>query len=194
MARATGEEHTHLKGNGNMNPYGRFNRGYGRFGDAPPSAMPGPGAPMPGMAALPEDQYGPYTKNVKFWFTYQTPNIASIAAAASSTNSIVFDNDSAFEWTKITVFADIAGAVQTASSIVLPLATVQIQDTGQGAYYSNAPIPLACYMGQLGLPYVMPAPQIIAPNATLQFNWNNYSAATTYANLRMQLHGWKIRR
>jgi len=146
------------------------------------------------MAPLPEDQYGAYHKNAKFWFTYQTPNIASIAAAGSTTNSITFDNDSAFEWTKITVTADIAGAVQTQSSLVLVLGTVQIQDTGQGAYYSNAAIALAAYQGQLGLPYVMPAPQIIAPNATLQFNWNNYSAATTYANLRLQLHGWKIRR
>lgn len=181
-----------------MNRMGRF----GRFGDANVQGgnMPGgPGvAPGAGMGELPEDQYGAYHKNVKFWFTYQTPNIASLAAAASATNSITFDNDSAFMWTKITVQADLTNAAQTSSSLVIPFVTVQIQDTGQGAYYSNAAIPVEAYMGQLGLPYVLPAPQIIAPNATLQFNWASFSTAgggnQTYTNLRMQLHGWKIRR
>lgn len=150
------------------------------------------------MAALPQDDYGPYHKNVKFWFTYQTPNIASLAPSGTTTNSITFDNDSAFEWTKITLQADETNAEQTNSSFLIPFITVQIQDTGQGAYYSNAAIPVQAYMGQLGLAFVMPAPQIIAPNATLQFNWASYSTAgggnKTYNNVRMQLHGWKIRR
>lgn len=162
---------------------------FGRFGVT--QASP-PGVPA---GAMVQDQYGDTSsQRNRFWFTYQTPNIASIAAAASTTNTILFDNDSVFEWTKITVTADIAGAVQTTSSIVVPLCTVQIQDTGQGAYYSNAAIPLASYGGAFGLPYVLPAPQFIAPNATVQFTWNNYSAATTYANLRLQLHGFKIKR
>lgn len=182
-----------------MNRFGRF----GRFGDASAGGMPVPvpaGPPQQGMAPLSEDQYGAYHKNAKFWFTYQTPNIASLAPAATTTNSITFDNDSAFEWTKITVSVDLNNAAQTASSIVVPFVTLQIQDTGQGAYFSNAQIPLSTYMGQLGLPYVMPAPQIIAPNATLQFNWASYSQTgggggnQTYNNLRLQLHGWKIRR
>ena len=169
----------------------------GRFGDA--TAAPGASVPLnaPGVpaGAMQQDQYGTtQSARNRFWFTYQTPNIASIAAAASATNSILFDNDSVFEWTKITVFTDLAGAVQTPSSIVIPLVTLQIQDTGQGAYYSNAAIPLGAYAGAWGLPFILPAPQFIAPNATLQFTWNNYSAASTYANLRVQLHGFKIKR
>lgn len=180
-----------------------MNRYMGRFGATPPTAMaPAPsgaslplGAPGVPAGAMSTDQFG-HTASQKnrFWFTYQTPNIASIAAAASTTNTILFDNDSVFEWTKITAVADLAGAAQTNSTIVIPLVTVQIQDTGQGAYYSNAPVPLLSYAGSWGLPYVLPAPQFIAPNATLQFTWNNYSAGTTYLNLRLQLHGFKIKR
>lgn len=187
----------------------RYYSQYGRFGQQPPMQaqggnMPPAGAPgvAPGagvgMANMPQDQFGTFHSNVKFWFTYQTPNIATLAPQGTSTNSITFDNDSAFEWTKITVQVDKVNAAQTNSSLIIPFITIQIQDTGQGAYYSNAAIPVEAYMGQLGLPYVMPAPQIIAPNATLQFIWASYSTSgggnETYNNVRMQLHGWKIRR
>jgi hypothetical protein len=172
----------------------------GRFGDA--------GQPQPGTPGLSQDQYGAYSKANRFWFTYQTPNIASLAAAAAATNTIQFDNDSAFEWIKSTYTVDKAnaitmmagsGTVATNNSIAIPFVTLQIQDTGQGSYYSNQPIPVYQIAGgSPGLPYVMPAPQIIAPNASLQFNWLSYSTAgggnETYTNLRFQLHGWKILR
>lgn len=173
-----------------MNRFGHM--GFGAQAGPPGNFPVGAGVPA---GAMQTDQFGTTASNKnRFLFTYQTPNIASIAAAANATNTILFDNDSVFEWTKLTVFCDIAGAVQTNSSIVIPLVTLQIQDTGQGAYYSNAAIPLGAYAGAFGLPYVLPAPQYIAPNATLQFSWSNYSAATTYANLRIQLHGFKIKR
>ncbi len=166
---------------------------FGRFGAAPGSLAIG--APALPAGVMQQDQYGITASNKnRFLFTYQTPNIASLAAGSATTNSILFDNDSVFEWTKLTMFTDLAGAAITNSSIVIPLVTLQIQDTGQGAYYSNAAIPLGAYAGAFGLPYVLPAPQYIAPNATLQFTWANYSAATAYANLRVQLHGFKIKR
>lgn len=180
---------------------------FGHFGDAS-------GAPVPQQSPgnLPQDRFGPYSKQDRFWFTYQTPNIASLAAAASATNSIVFDNDSAFEWTKTTYTVDLTnhatgvsasgqatGTATAQDSIIIPFVTLQIQDTGQGSYYSNAAIPVYAIAGCTpGLPYVMPAPQIISPNATIAFNWVSYSTAVagneTYNNLRLQLHGWKIRR
>lgn len=179
-------------------------RGMGRFGDA--------GQPQPGTPGLSQDQYGAYSKANRFWFTYQTPNIASLAAAAAATNTIQFDNDSAFEWIKTTYTVDLAnhatgisaggsatGTATVMNAITVPFVTLQIQDTGQGSYYSNQPIPVYQIAGgSPGLPYVMPAPQIIAPNASLQFNWLSYSTAgggnETYTNLRLQLHGWKILR
>ena len=178
-----------------MNRYSRnFQRGmggpgFGATGGTGPVGTAGSQANAASQQVANQGQ-----KQNRFWFTYSTPNIASLANAASTTNTILFDNDSSFEWTKLTVSADLAGAAQTASGIVIPLVTLLIQNTGAGTYYSNNPQPLSAYAGNWGLPYVMPAPQIIAPAATLQFTWANYSAGTTYADLQVQLHGWKIYR
>lgn len=166
---------------------------FGRFGATPAA----PGVPAGSMQ---RDQYGITASNRnRFFFTYQTPNIASLGLGASATNSILFDNDSVFELTKLTISAYTDSphvANITNSSIVVPSVTLQIQDTGQGAYYSNAAIPLVAYSGAFGLPYVLPAPQFIAPNATLQFNWTSEqgTGGLTYYNLRLQLQGFKIKR
>lgn len=191
-----------------MNRFGRLPGGIGRFGDATQANMPvqaNPGGALPLGAPVPAgsmttDQFGSTaSQRNRFWFTYQTPNIASLGLSASTTNSILFDNDSVFEWTKLTVWAyDDSPHVSeiTNSSIIVPSVTLQIQDTGQGAYYSNAPIPLSSYAGAFGLPYILPAPQFIAPNATLQFTWASEqgTGGKTYYNLRAQLHGFKIKR
>lgn len=128
----------------------------------------------------------------RFLFTYQTPVIASLADGDATTNSILFDADSTFQWVKLTAYADIAGAVQTSGTAVIPLVSLQILNTGSGRYYSNAPIPIAAYCGNWGLPGILSAPQFIAPMSSLQFNWLNMSDATTYANLSVQLVGFKI--
>lgn len=129
----------------------------------------------------------------KFFFAYQTPNIATIAAAAATSNVITFDADSVFCWIKTTYTTDLAGAVQTSSSRVVPLATVNIVDTGSGQSFFNAQTPIPAIAGEsASLPFILPAPQFIQPNSSLQFSWINYSAATTYANLRLQLIGFKI--
>lgn len=125
------------------------------------------------------------------YFVYQTPNIASLAAAGTTSNSIQLDTDAPFSLVKITAFADIGGAVQTADSRVLPLVTVQITPGGSNRKMFNAPVPLPTIMGDGSLPYVMPLVQRIAAGSTIQFDWVNFSNATTYANLRLQLHGYK---
>lgn len=182
----------------------RFNRGFTRgmgpgMGHMGATAPAGSTAPVQGSQANAAGQgFANTGKQNRFWFTYATPNIATLAVAASSTNTILFDNDSSFEWTKLTVSADINNALQTASTIVVPLVTLLIQNTGAGTYYSNAPVPLSAYAGNWGLPYVMPAPQIIAPAATLQFTWASLETTgggnSPYNNLQVQLHGWKIYR
>lgn len=133
-----------------------------------------------------------YLEGRRFFYIYQTPNIASLAAAATTTNVIQFDIDSVFVWMRTCVVADIAGAVQTTSSIVIPLATLQITDTGTGTNFFNNAVPLTAIAGDGRLPFVQPTPVMCSPAASFQFTWNNYSAATTYANLRLQLVGFKV--
>lgn len=157
-------------------------RGMGRFG----------AAAVPTSAPDRNVDNERYVQGRRFKFSYQTPNVAAIAAAGTATVVIQFDLDSVFTWLRTTVFADIAGAVQTTDSQVLPLVTCLITDTGSGQAFSNAPIPLPSIAGSGQLPYVEPSPQYIQPNTSLQFQFANFSAATSYANLRVQLHGFKI--
>lgn len=134
---------------------------------------------------------GPMDARQAINFTYQTPNVAAIIAAANAQVALPFDQDSNFIWQKTAFFCDIAGAAQTDSTRVLPLITVQITDSGNSQGYMNAPVPIPALFGDGRLPMVLPAPQIVRPNSTLQFNFTNYAAATNYANLRILLIGVK---
>lgn len=125
------------------------------------------------------------------FFIYQSPNIAALAPGATTPNAIQFDQDSNFVLQKISYFVDIAGAVQTDSTRVLPLVTIQITDSGNSQGFMNAPVPIPALLGDGRLPFVLPQPMIVRPNATLQFSFANYSAATTYNNVRVDLIGVK---
>jgi hypothetical protein len=113
------------------------------------------------------------------WYVYRA-FVDSIAAAGSATSSINIRAHADFVLHKISFFADIAGAVQTDSSRVLPLVTLQLTDTGSGKQFFSDTIPVPALMGSGQLPHILPGPRRIAANSTIQFNWYNYSAATTY--------------
>jgi hypothetical protein len=125
------------------------------------------------------------------FFIYQTPNVAALAAAANTQQALQFDQDSNFVLQKISYFVDIAGGAQTDSTRVLPLITIQITDSGNSQGFMNAPVPIPALLGDGRLPFVLPQPMVIRPNATLQFAFVNYSAATAYANVRVALIGVK---
>lgn len=127
----------------------------------------------------------------KDYFTYAV-TLASIAGGgAQAQASINFEADTEFTVVKMAYSADIAGAAQTDSSRVIPLVTVQITDSGSGRNLQNSPIPIHTICGEGGLPMVLPIPRTFAPNSTLTFTFTNESAATTYANLRVVLIGYK---
>lgn len=130
----------------------------------------------------------------RFFMIYNTPAIASIAAATgTATNTINFAQDSSFVWIKSVFFCDLAGAAVTSGARIIPLVNLQITEQGSGQSYFDSPTPLQSLAGDSGsLPFILPAPQLIAPNTTLVFSWSNYSAATAYANLRLQMIGWKV--
>lgn len=145
-----------------------------------------------GAQAVPSQAGGGNVQGRGLVFCYQTPNVASIANGVAQAVTIQFDQNSVFNWLRTTVTADIAGAVVTPSSFVEPLVTLQITDTGNGMSFMNAPIPVFSLAGSAQLPFVLPTPQFVQSNASYQFQWANYSAATTYANLRLQLWGYRI--
>lgn len=144
-------------------------------------------------SAVPANAGGALVQGKGLDFKYQTPIIASLANGASQQVTIQFDQNSSFNWLRTTYTVDLAGAAETESAIIVPLVTVQITDQGSGMSFMNAPIPVYSIAGATGsLPYVLPTPQLIQPNASYVYQFANYSAGTTYTNLRLQFHGYRI--
>ncbi len=124
-----------------------------------------------------------------FSYTLQT---ASIAAGATDTDTVNIENDSQFVWTKTSYFADLAGAVQTDATRVIPLVTAQITDSGSARQFFDTPQPINNIAGQGNIPFILPAPFIFKNNANINVTFTNYSAATTYTNVIITLHGFRI--
>jgi len=121
-----------------------------------------------------------------------TLTVASIAAAANATASANVESDSVFVWQKTAYFTDLAGAVQTEDSRVIPLVTLQITDTGTGRQFYDSVQPINNIAGQGGMPAILSAPYIFKKNSTIQGAFNNFSSATTYLNLNVSLIGFRI--
>lgn len=139
----------------------------------------------PGQSALSWE-----AQTIEDFFGY-TSTISSIAAAAVANDVIEIEANSYFKLTKLCCFADIAAAVQTDSSRVIPLVTLQITDTGAGRRLFDAAVPIPNLMGYGALPFILPVPRIFKPRASILLEYTNFSAATTYA-LRVSLFGSKL--
>jgi hypothetical protein len=124
------------------------------------------------------------------FFSY-TITFAALAAAVSADGQIQIQADSDFELQKWTYFADIAAAVQTESSRVLPLVTLQVTDQGVGRQMFSAAAAIPAIMGDGRIPFILPTTKVFNAKSTVLFTVANFSAATTY-NLRLVLLGAKI--
>lgn len=126
---------------------------------------------------------------IKDWYVYESNSLA-LAGAASSTDQVNIEADADFYLIKLGFFADIALAVQTDSSRVLPLVTVQLTDTGSGRQLFNDDMPIPVVFGWGELPYILPIPRLFKANSLLRIDYTNLTAATTY-NIRLAFSGWK---
>lgn len=126
-----------------------------------------------------------------FWYT--APVVASIAALGNASVAINFDQDSKFVWTNTTYFVDLSAAAFTDTSRPVPLITVTMLDTGSGRNLLYSAAPIDSIAGNKGAEkYTLPLAREFAPSATLRLTYANYSAATTYTNLYLVLHGYKV--
>lgn len=116
----------------------------------------------------------------------------SLAAGSSATGFIQIEADSDFQVQKMEHFADLAGAAQTFNTLVVPLVSVVIIDTGSGRQLMNQPIPVSNLFGDGRLPFIIPTPKLFVKNSRINFDVVNFSAATTYTNLWLVLTGKKI--
>lgn len=132
----------------------------------------------------------------QFWyvpFIYEM-DFGALAAGANANGNIQIQADADFKWIKSTYFCDLAGAAQTESTKVIPLETVQINDSSTGANLFSAAVPVPSYFGRGELPFILPVPYIFKARSSLSFTLTNYSAGTLYTNTRLSLIGCKIYR
>lgn len=115
----------------------------------------------------------------------------SIANGQSGTGNINIQADSDFVIQKLTYFADIAGAAQTANTRVVPLMTVQLTDTSSGRQLFEEPVAVEALFGNGQLPFILPTPKILPARSTFQVEVANFSASTTY-RLRLSFIGYKL--
>jgi hypothetical protein len=124
------------------------------------------------------------------FFTYSI-NITSIAAGATSTGFIQIEAEADFLVQKLTYFADIAGAAQTLTGLVVPLVSVVILDTGSGRQLMNEAVPIPTLFGDGRLPYILPTPKLFSKNSRINTTFANFSAGTAY-RLWLNFEGKKI--
>lgn len=127
---------------------------------------------------------------VKDFFAYEV-DFSALASGVTATGSVNIQADSGFLVQKMAVFADIAAAIQTDSSRVIPLCTCQLTDTGSGRNLFSTEVPIPSVFGQGNLPFILPQPKLFSPKSTLSVTITNFSAATTY-NIRLSFIGQKV--
>lgn len=132
----------------------------------------------------------PRPKFKKDYYVY-VADFGSLAAGATQTEIINIETDADFIIEKIAYSADLAGAVQTANSRVLPLVDITLNDSGSGRNLQDKPVPLASMAGDGQLPYVLPVPRKLRANSNLNVSAENISNATQYDHLRVLFIGYK---
>lgn len=124
-------------------------------------------------------------------YTYVT-EVKNLLAGTGDTFNLQIEADAYFVITKFSYMADIAGAPQTENTRVIPLVRCFITDTGSGRGLMSQAVDVSSIAGHEGLPFIPPTARWIRPNSAVNVQFTNYSAATTYANVSLYLHGKKL--
>lgn len=118
---------------------------------------------------------------------------AALAVAVPATTNINISADSDFYLTSLTYFADIAAALQTDATRVLPLINVQITDTGSGRQLLNAAVQVSTFAGTGDRPFRLIHPRKFARSTTIQVVATNAAVAgTVYATFTLNFVGFKL--
>ena len=127
-------------------------------------------------------------------FFYAHPPVSTLASTAPTATAVInLDADSSFYCVAMTYTCSIADAILTESTWVLPLVRVLITDTGSGKSLMNTPMAIPAIMGDGKRPYRFVRPRVFQANATIQFSFTSFVAAgTTYSDLQITLHGFKV--
>jgi hypothetical protein len=125
--------------------------------------------------------------------TYYTTLVQALAPAASLPSQINIDAGTDFYWVATTYQADVGEVAQTESSIVIPLVTVIITDTGSQRQLMNQATPITNIAGPGERPYRLILPRLFRANSIITFNWTSYvTTGTTYGNIYLTMHGFRM--
>lgn len=102
----------------------------------------------------------------KRFYAYNTIHSA-IAAAGTDSKTISVAADSDFYLVKMCMFADIAGAVQTDATRVIPLCTLQLTETSSGNQMFDSAIALNNIFGYGAVPFILPEAKLFQARSTL---------------------------
>lgn len=139
--------------------------------------------------APPENQR--YENAERLFYSYSIDS-GTIAAGGTATGSIAIEADSPFVIAKTSYFAtDDAGTSQTHDSRVLPLVTVQIQDTGSGRNLLDDAQPIPSLFGTGEQPFIWPVAQMVRANSVIRFTFNSLEA-TNARRIWLSLIGFKL--
>jgi hypothetical protein len=119
-------------------------------------------------------------------FTYELA-VSALAAAGTFTSSFTVQTDSNFLWQAAAVQADTTGTVANR-----PLITVTITDASSGRQLQSAASPVGNIFGTNELPFILPTPRFFRGGTQVTLSGTNYSAGTTYTNVRFSFIGTKF--
>lgn len=124
-------------------------------------------------------------------FDYVFASVA-IPASASGSVSIVIDSDADFETDSLVYFAydTDSPASQTASSRLIPLITINIQDTGTSEFIFSQQVPVDAVCGTAGFPGKLRKPRVFASRSNVTLYYTNISAVNI--TLTVALRGRKL--
>lgn len=132
-------------------------------------------------------------RSTEFFVYTPNPLVATLSDAAPVANlTAPIHSDSDFELLELVQVTDIAGALQTAADRILPLATIQIQQSGSGIDIMPNPVPMAAIFGDGSLPFILPESKIWPANSSMSLTLTRYAVAGTTYNIRLSFVGRKL--
>lgn len=126
---------------------------------------------------------------------YEYPVEFSVAAGATSTQTLSITANADFVHIRTAAVADVAAAAQTVGNSTFPLARILITDSGTNEQFMSAAVPLGNYATQLGSQESGGShtfPRIISGRTSLTVQVTSYEAANTN-NIRISLQGVLVR-
>lgn len=128
---------------------------------------------------------------VRDFFVYELDFASVTGNGGTAQSSFTVQADANFLWQYGCFFADLAAALQTDSSRVIPLVSCAITDGGSGRQLSSGNVPLATQFGTGELPFVLPTPRFFRAQTQVNVSLLNFSAENTY-NIKLSFIGTKF--